>query len=1505
MSRDITIIYVYILWWFILWWLCFLHVLSCEYCSGRLLNLRESNNLSSLTNCSTIHGTLVIRNLDDSCCLSINCSLPNVVEITGSLIIENGNCSGDLSTLLPNLTVIRNQVIPSTEHNYGNSQISDYSLIIRHTKLKGIGLWKLKTLNSYPIALIDNPLMCFVDTVNWNALISTPTTGSIMSYRSVREQLVRFNLGNFCPDHCSANCFSYPDDSSRSSCWSANSCQAKCSSVCTVNGLPCYLNDPEKCCDSECSGGCSGPSPSDCLSCKHVNLNGTCLSHCPSSYYLLNNLYCIARDECINRQEIIENVHGNYLANYSIFNFTCILKCPLHYVRSVSGECQFRPDSKFLKRACGDINMYKVSDLKQVRGCVTAQSILISIRDCEDADTSEFMDAFSDLEEIYTSLHVISSDSLQSLAFLRSLRVIHGLNRDGTVPSGSRKTVLEIAWNSQLKSLWLPVSSTLIIQHGRVMFTLNRNLCPNDVKKFINFNVNLSRNLSNLEFDLIEKSNGAIGLCRTHRLNLSMNYVYQRSVSFTITNTPAWNDLRQILPTTMYYRHIGIDESESIIETICDKSWHIHEPKCHKVIEPITNMDLFHGTQSSGLKLHCEVNYLNPAQRYQAYVEIRTMFNSEGALSQVFTFQTKQDKPSSPTDFRAYPLNSNKIQLYWNSPDNPNGQIVEYHVWYRRLSLNVSSFGDGAFCTDGRVSSRLMSLPTMSNGNTVNNLPQHSTSYVNLSKTIKRICSCTSCTAFCIKPSVQLEKTNNGGRNTLLRLNTIQGSIFNGRPSNDNHYGSDYEKLTRFECLDMIRFEDSLQNLLLFSRIKSPLKIRRKRNIRSNFLDFLNSKEIEQHHHHYFSREWDGHLRISANPNIIGNHELINNTVSGVLIDGLHHYSEYLFVISACHSPHDINGEPLITSNTTFFNDNDDNLVSDMPWCSSRNVVWQRTEASIGVDDVDSDSIQLIDENIDTNICLSSSETSLSGLMKQEANLCNKMFNSSSTDFSESNHTRIGKSSKTTTKRLQWSPPLQPNGLTLYYWIRYRRLDVELKLKKLSSTVSTHEQAWSVICLNAINLSNSINENTSANRFVSVQLYDLRSGVYEFQIMSVSLSGNGSWTSLKQFKVFDTSVHTTWGFLEEHYYILILGFILSIVLLGLAVVYIERRVSRRRLENKPSRDEQLELIIAGISNEWVIPMSDLILDTDSPLGRGSFGMVYKGCLLRLSTPASQQILIDTNGNGRESTANSKHVISLGSVGLEVAVKTLFPASTMDDIREFYNEASFMKKLRCKYIVQFLGIALRQLSNHPVIVMEYMAFGDLATYLRQQMSKDDCPHGSIEPKLAINWAIQLAIGMSYLSELCIIHRDLAARNCLVNSVLTVKIADFGLARLVSNQEYYRKIGQARLPVRWMAPESLSSAYFTSKSDVWSYGVVLWEIATFASLPYPGLSHEEVMKYVCEGGHLTLPDCSTKLPIILLTLMNMCWEFEPAKRPTFSEILFKLNSSTSSECIFDMK
>lgn len=135
----------------------------------------------------------------------------------------------------------------------------------------------------------------------------------------------------------------------------------------------------------------------------------------------------------------------------------------------------------------------------------------------------------------------------------------------------------------------------------------------------------------------------------------------------------------------------------------------------------------------------------------------------------------------------------------------------------------------------------------------------------------------------------------------------------------------------------------------------------------------------------------------------------------------------------------------------------------ELPWCSTRSIIQQRTDASIGVDDIDSNSIQLIDENLITNInnnCLSS-ESLLSSSMKQESNLCNQMFNFTFVNNSQYNHIKIGKLSsspsspgKISVKQLRWRPPIQPNGLTLRYWIRYRRLDGESISNKPSSILS-------------------------------------------------------------------------------------------------------------------------------------------------------------------------------------------------------------------------------------------------------------------------------------------------------------------------------------------------------------------------------------------------------------------------------------------------------------------
>ncbi|KAM7537941.1 hypothetical protein Aperf_G00000073891 [Anoplocephala perfoliata] len=194
-------------------------------------------------------------------------------------------------------------------------------------------------------------------------------------------------------------------------------------------------------------------------------------------------------------------------------------------------------------------------------------------------------------------------------------------------------------------------------------------------------------------------------------------------------------------------------------------------------------------------------------------------------------------------------------------------------------------------------------------------------------------------------------------------------------------------------------------------------------------------------------------------------------------------------------------------------------------------------------------------------------------------------------------------------------------------------------------------------------------------------------------------------------------------------------------------------------------------------------------------------------------------------------------------------------------------------------------------------MELMEYGDLATYLRHRMAQD-YSQGNVAPEFAIKWAAEIADGMAYLEYNGFVHRDLAARNCLVGDGLTVKIGDFGLTRDISSHLYYRKEGRARLPVRWMAPEALKEAYFTFKSDVWSYGVVLWEIATFAALPFSGLSHEEVIALVINGGHLGKQGWPAKFPDILLNVMQACWYSDPDSRPSFGTIISMLEPYVST-------
>lgn len=153
------------------------------------------------------------------------------------------------------------------------------------------------------------------------------------------------------------------------------------------------------------------------------------------------------------------------------------------------------------------------------------------------------------------------------------------------------------------------------------------------------------------------------------------------------------------------------------------------------------------------------------------------------------------------------------------------------------------------------------------------------------------------------------------------------------------------------------------------------------------------------------------------------------------------------------------------------------------------------------------------------------------------------------------------------------------------------------------------------------------------------------------------------------------------------------------------------------------------------------------------------------------------------------------------------------------------------------------------------------------------------------------AAQIADGMAFLEYNKFIHRDLAARNCMVANDMTVKIGDFGMSRQIYTGDYYRKGNKGEMPIRWMAPESLSEGIFTSQSDVWSYGVVIWEMMTLGLQPYAGKSNNEVMAHVLDGYTLNLP---VFCPDVLASIVRLCWKWTASQRPKFLKIVESLDA-----------
>uniref|UniRef100_A0A668ANN3 receptor protein-tyrosine kinase n=1 Tax=Myripristis murdjan TaxID=586833 RepID=A0A668ANN3_9TELE len=262
------------------------------------------------------------------------------------------------------------------------------------------------------------------------------------------------------------------------------------------------------------------------------------------------------------------------------------------------------------------------------------------------------------------------------------------------------------------------------------------------------------------------------------------------------------------------------------------------------------------------------------------------------------------------------------------------------------------------------------------------------------------------------------------------------------------------------------------------------------------------------------------------------------------------------------------------------------------------------------------------------------------------------------------------------------------------------------------------------------------------------------------------------------------------------------------------------------------------------------------------LGEGAFGKVFLAECYNLS-PDQDKIL--------------------------VAVKTLKEASE-NARKDFHREAELLTNLQHEHIVTFYGVCVE--SDPLIMVFEYMKHGDLNKFLRAHgpdavlMAEGQTTRPvELTQSQMLHIAQQIAAGMVYLASQHFVHRDLATRNCLVGENLLVKIGDFGMSRDVYSTDYYRVGGHTMLPIRWMPPESIMYRKFTTESDVWSLGVVLWEIFTYGKQPWYQLSNNEVIECITQGRVLQRP---RTCPKEVYDLMLGCWQREPHMRLNIKEI-----------------
>ncbi|KAK9521229.1 hypothetical protein VZT92_021052 [Zoarces viviparus] len=399
-----------------------------------------------------------------------------------------------------------------------------------------------------------------------------------------------------------------------------------------------------------------------------------------------------------------------------------------------------------------------------------------------------------------------------------------------------------------------------------------------------------------------------------------------------------------------------------------------------------------------------------------------------------------------------------------------------------------------------------------------------------------------------------------------------------------------------------------------------------------------------------------------------------------------------------------------------------------------------------------------------------------------------------------------------------------------------------------------------------------------------------------FRVCAYTGAGQGPWTPTQTLTLIDPEMEELKGpssppaFSWHWWYVVmaVAGAVSIAVLMAVYVAKLRRKETRfgeafepmmesgelvvryRARRTYSRRTTEATLNSLGISDELKQKLQDVMVDRHKltlgkTLGEGEFGSVMEGLL-------TQEEAV-----------------------LKVAVKTMKIAiCTRSEMEDFLREAACMKEFDHANVMRLLGVCLQTVESEgypsPVVILPYMKHGDLHSYLLYSRL-GDCPV-YLPSQMLVKFMADIARGMEYLGRKNFIHRDLAARNCMLNENMNVCVADFGLSKKIYNGDYYRQGRISKMPVKWIAIESLADRVYTTKSDVWSFGVTMWEIATRGQTPYPGVENSEIYDYLRQGNRLKQPpDCLDSI----YSLMFSCWLLSPKDRPPFEALRCELEKA----------